>query len=93
MKRLAQITYPDPTLRTEFMASLGFFTNMFSFFFAIFGTSYFLRKIGLKWSLLTFALSILVTLVCSHSDSHTHAHTIVPSLFHTHPSFLTHPSS
>jgi len=63
MKKLAQAVYPDPAQRMEFMASFGFCTNVFSFVFSFFGTSYFLRKIGLTWSLLTYALSVFVSLL------------------------------
>ena len=63
MKRLAKEAYPDPTLRTEYMASFGFFTNVTSFTFALFGTSYLLRNFGLTLSLLLYPLCVLVSLV------------------------------
>ncbi len=63
MKRLAKEAYPDPTLRTEYMASFGFFTNVTSFTFALFGTSFLLRKCGLTMSLLLYPLCVFATLV------------------------------
>ena len=64
MKMLAKETYPSTEAYTAFLASFGVAVNTLSFCIALLGTSYLLRKIGLRACLLIFPCSVALVLLC-----------------------------
>lgn len=54
MNILGHQKYPTKEMFAAFYGSYGFYTNMLAFLFALMGTSFFLRKFGLRICLLLF---------------------------------------
>lgn len=64
MKMLAKEQYPSTEAYTAFLASFGVAVNSLSFTIALLGTSYLLRRIGLRVCLLIFPCSVGLVLLC-----------------------------
>eukprot|EP01095_Lingulamoeba_sp_RSL-Kostka_P005740 TRINITY_DN173_c0_g1_i1.p1 TRINITY_DN173_c0_g1~~TRINITY_DN173_c0_g1_i1.p1 ORF type:complete len:457 (-),score=100.07 TRINITY_DN173_c0_g1_i1:147-1517(-) len=63
LKSLAQLEYPKTEDYTAFMASFGVCTNMLTFIIALLGTSYLMRKFGLRTLLLIYPIAVMIVLV------------------------------
>src|SRR3990167_240368 len=64
MKMLAKETYSSTEAYTAFLASFGVAVNSLSFCIALIGTSYLLRKFGLRACLLIYPTAVGIVLVC-----------------------------
>jgi len=64
MKMLAKETYSSTEAYTAFLASFGVAVNSLSFCIALVGTSYLLRKFGLRACLLIYPSAVGIVLVC-----------------------------
>ena len=62
MKMLAKETYPTTEAYTSFLASFGVAVNTVSFSIALLGTSFLLRRFGLRICLLIFPCAVLAVL-------------------------------
>jgi AAA family ATP:ADP antiporter len=65
MNIFAHEIYPTKELFTEFYARYGMYTNGLTLLFALFGTSFFLRKFGLRICLLLFPVATGI-IICSN---------------------------
>ena len=63
MKMLAKEQYPSTEAYTAFLASFGVAVNSLSFCIALLGTSYLLRKLGLRLCLLIFPTAVGLVLL------------------------------
>ena len=63
MKMLAKEQYPSTEAYTAFLASFGVAVNSLSFCIALLGTSYLLRKLGLRLCLLIFPCAVGLVLL------------------------------
>ena len=64
MQVLAVSTYTTPAALAGFNALFGQFTNGLALMFALFGTSYFMRKFGLTFCLLLFPITVGLVVIC-----------------------------
>ena len=78
MMRLADASFHRPEEILAFLGYFGLAVNFFAFLFALFGTSFFMRKLGLRKSLTFFP--ILVGLVIMYAWKFHHLWTLFGSL-------------